>query len=316
MRGHALLFHIETRLEPRLQTSLHPGHPLLPRCLTVLALGLLLAGCRQLESIPYTPPQTPESWLIIQPHVEMVILSRTVILVQPTTTAMVYALGLLGIGLGAYQLRIRGGQRSRLWWGVALILWGVGALLAGTSYEAFSYHIKCAGRAACLWTSGWEIGYLLLSVASVDSIVLAQAYACAVGRARHRLALYAIANLALYAVALLVGTLVPIRFLISFEFLLVVTAPSIILVILHNTWRYRRLKRRLDRALLGTWAGLVLTIAAYFAYLISGLTQRLWSRGHWFSENDVLHLGLIAWMIYIALALAPHLADEPQPEVF
>jgi hypothetical protein len=313
MRGHDLPFHIETRLGPTLQTSPHPRLSILRRTLTALALGLLLAGCRQLESLPYTPPQTPESWLTIQPHVELIILSRSVILVQPTTTAMVYALGLLGIGVGVHLLRIGGGQRSRLWWGVALILWGVGALLAGTSYEAFSYHIKCAGRAACLWTSGWEIGYLLLSVASVDAIVLAQAYACAAGRARRRLALYAAANLALYALALLVGTLIPIRFLISFEFLLVVTAPSIVLVIVHNAWRYRRLRRRLDRALLVIWAGLALTIAAYFVYLISGLTQRLWSRGHWFSENDVLHLGLIAWMIYIAIALAPHLADEPQP---
>jgi hypothetical protein len=247
--------------------------------------------------------------------VEFVIGSRTVVLVQPTTTAIVYALGVLGLGVGAYLLRIRGGQRSRLWWGVALILWGLGALLAGTSYEAFSYHLKCAGRAACLWTSGWEIGYLLLSVASVDAIVLAQAYACAAGRARRRLALYAAANLALYVIALLVGTLIPIRFLISFEFLLVVTAPSIILVIVHNAWRYRRFGHRLDRALLGIWAGLALTIAAYFVYLISGLTQRLWSRGHWFSENDVLHLGLIAWMIYIALVLTPRLADKPQPGV-
>jgi len=285
----------------------------LRRCLTTLALGLLLAGCRQLESIPYTPPQTPESWLTIQPYVELVIRSQTVLLVQPTTTALVYALGLLGILAGAYLLRIHGGQRSRLWWGVALILWGVGALLAGTSYEAFSYYIKCAGRAACRWTSGLEIGYLLLSVASVDAIVLAQAYACAAGRARRRLALYAAANLSLYAIALLVGTLIPVRFLISFEFLLVVTAPSIILVIVHNAWRYRRYKRRLDRVLLGTWAGLALTIAAYFIYLISGLTQRLWSQGLWFSENDVLHLGLIAWMIYIVLALAPQLADEAQP---
>lgn len=285
-----------------------------PRGLPALALGLLLAGCRQLESIPYTPPQTPESWLTIQPHVQFVIRSRTVVLVQPTTTAMVYALGVLGICVGASVLRLRARQRSRLWWGAALILWGLGALLAGTSYEAFSYHLKCAGRTACLWTSGWEIGYLLLSVASVDAIVLAQAYACAVGWARRRLALYAVANIALYAVALLVGTLVPIRFLISFEFLLVATAPSIILLIAHNARRYRRFKRRLDRALLGTWAGLALTIAAYFVYLVSGLTQRLWARGHWFSENDVLHLGLIAWMVYIAFGLAPHLADEPQPQ--
>ena len=69
----------------------------------------------------------------------------------------------MAIGGGLYFFRIRQGQRSRLWWGVALVLWAAGALLAGTSYEAFSYAIKCAGRPACVWTSGWEVAYLVLS---------------------------------------------------------------------------------------------------------------------------------------------------------
>jgi hypothetical protein len=35
---------------------------------------------------------------------------------------------------------------------------------------------------------------------------------------------------------------------------------------------------------------LALTIGAYFLYLVSGLTQRLWAQKAWFSENDVLLL--------------------------
>lgn len=275
-----------------------------------LIIPLTLTGCSRLDSILYHPLQTPETWLSIHPFIEFQIASRTILLIQPTTTAIVYLLGIVTIGAGLRFWRIRNGQRSRLWWAIALFLWGIGALLAGTSYEAFSYQIKCAGREACIWTSWWEIGYLVVSVASVDAMLVAQAYACAAGRWREILRRYAFIHIALYALAVLVGAFVPIQFLISFELLLFVSAPNILLFILQNGWRYHQRRRGMDLALLGTWAWLALTIGAYFLYWISGLTQRLWSQGIWFSENDVLHIGLLVWMGYIALMVAPRIEDE------
>ena len=65
----------------------------------------------------------------------------------------------------------------------------------------------------------------------------------------------------------------------------------------------------MDLALLGAWAWLALTLAAYFGYLMAGITQILWARGVWFSENDVLHIGLIVWMIYLARVVAPRVRD-------
>ena len=65
----------------------------------------------------------------------------------------------------------------------------------------------------------------------------------------------------------------------------------------------------MDLALLGAWAWLVLTLGAYFLYLMLGITPTLWARGVWFSENDVLHIGLIVWMIYLALVVAPRVRD-------
>ena len=233
-------------------------------------------------------------------------------LVQPTTTAIVYLLGVVAIGAGLHFLHSRNGQRARLWWGIALLLWGAGALAAGTSYEAFSYQIKCVGRRTCAWTSWWEIWYLVLTMAIVDAIVMAQAYSGTHGTWRRVIAGYAAAHCALYTLMVLVGAAIPARFLISFEMLLVASVPSAVLCVVLNASRYRTMKRDLDIALLRAWAWMALTIGAYYLYLVSGWTQRLWARGAWFSENDVLHIGLIAWMVYVVRVVSRHVVDETE----
>src|SRR5512139_1483112 len=156
----------------------------MPRTFLSFVLLLTLSGCGRLDTIPYTPAQTAETWLQIQPFVEWKLGAYSIVFVQPSTSIIVYLLGLITIAAGIYFLKIRAGQRSRLWWGIALLLWGAGALLAGTSYEAFSYSIKCAGRMACLWTSWWEILYLVVSVWSIDAMILAVAYSSTTDRLR------------------------------------------------------------------------------------------------------------------------------------
>ena len=272
-------------------------------------LTIFLTACGRLDTIPYTPAQTPETWLQMQPYAEFNIGSQNIIFVQPSTSIIVYLLGVITIAVGFYFFKIRNDQRSRLWWGIALLLWGIGAILAGTSYEAFSYAIKCAGRDACLWTSWWEVLYLIVSVWSIDAMMLAVAYSSAEDRLRKWLSFYAILNAVLYFIIVMIGTFVPVKFLISFELLLVVTAPSIIAFFIINGVRYFKQKQSVDLVYLGTWLWLGITIAAYFLYLISGNTMSLWEKGLWFSENDVLHIGLIIWMIYIANSLAPRVKD-------
>ena len=272
---------------------------------------LALSACGRLDSIPLSPLQTPETWLKIQPFVKFRLGAQEIILVQPSTSTFVYLLGVLAVGVGLYFLKIHNGQKSRLWWGIALLFWGMGALLAGTSYEAFSYAIKCAGRETCLWTSWWEIGYLVASVWSIDAMVVAVAWSSAHGRRRSALVAYAIANACAYLIVVLVGTFLPVKFLISFELLLAVSAPGILALFILNLWRYWNFKKRVDLALLVAWIWLGVTIGAYFLYYSSGLTQKLWARGTWFSENDVLHIGLILWMLYLAFILAPRVTDAP-----
>ncbi|MBP6472162.1 MAG: hypothetical protein KBE23_17050 [Chloroflexi bacterium] len=274
-----------------------------------LLLLLFLAGCGRLDSIPTQPPQTPADWLISQPYTTTTIGGQTILLMQPTSTLFVYALGLVAIGIGLHAWRRWNGRRSWRWWGVALALWGMGALLAGTSYEGLSYHLKCAGWDVCRWTNWWEVTYLLLSAASINAMMLAQAYACANGRLRQGLIAYGLLNMGLYTTAVLIGAFVPVKFLVSFEFLILIAGPGIFGFALLNGWRYKRLRQRTDAVLLGTWLALGVVIGLYFLYYLLGITSRLWAQGIWFSENDILHLGLIAWMLYIGLTVLPQVQD-------
>ena len=280
-----------------------------------LLIPLLLTACGQLDTIPYSPPHTPESWLQMQPYATLKLGASQVILVQPSSTFFVYLLGLVAIAAGLRFLRLRQGQQTRLWWGIALLLWGFGALSAGTSYQAFSYTIKCAGRPLCAWTSWWEIAYLLLSAASVDAMVVAVAYSSASGKGRKALLAYAAANLALYTVIVLAGAFTLTKFMISFELLLVFAAAGILILFGLNGWRWWKYRERLEKRLALAWLMLGLVIAAYFITLESGMGHTFWARGVWFTENDVLHLGLTGWMVYLAVAVAPCAEDKNQAPV-
>jgi hypothetical protein len=66
----------------------------------------------------------------------------------------------------------------------------------------------------------------------------------------------------------------------------------------------------MDLALLVMWLWLGVIIGAYFIYLVLDITEYLWERGIWFSENDVLHNGLISWMLTIALFVAKRITDR------
>ena len=289
-------------------------HPLMKRFAFFGLILIFVTGCDQLASIPYEPEQTPESWLIIQPYMTIDILSQNVILMQPSSTFLVYLLGIITILVGFYTFKIQEGQHSRGWWGIAMLLWGVGALFAGTSYQAFSYEIKCVGRELCSWTSWWEIIYLMLSAGSIAAMLISGAYCCCLGKWRRTLVVYACISIILYTVLILFGAFTLNKFLISFEFLLVFAVPNIIILFLLNGWRYYKFKMKKDLMLLGTWLWLGAVMATYFIYLLMGLTEQLWERQIWFSENDVLHIGLISWMLYIAFFVVQQITDNDGEE--
>lgn len=276
----------------------------------LLALPLvLLAGCGRLDQLSYQPATTPEQWCEQRPCIEV---GGTVVN-EPIGIVLVCALALFWVAAGAYFLVSRRGQRSRVWFGIALVLGGVGAALAGTSYQLFSYVLKCQGRDMCMLTNGYEVAYSVTQAWSVSAMVVAVAFACTLGRTRTILISYAVTNAALYCVVTVIGVMVPSALALSFSVLMLFALPGVIIVIAITA---RRLRQPKERAIFTAAVLLLLVQVAYYAYWASGLTKALWnSSGIYFSENDVLHIGFILWLAYLLWRVGPTLDDRENDQV-
>ena len=150
------------------------------RALATAGSALLLSACGRLDELTYQPETTPEQWCDQRPCVQV----GDTVLNEPLGTFLVFLLAGLWVASGIYFLRTRRGQRSREWLGIALILGGIGAALAGVSYQAFSYELKCAGLELCRLTNGWEVGYSVTQACSVSALLIAVAHACTTDRLR------------------------------------------------------------------------------------------------------------------------------------
>ena len=97
------------------------------------------------------------------PYISLSLFKHQYILIQPSSTILVYSLGLIMISFGVLFFITRKQQTSREYWGIGLILWGISAIVAGTSYQAFGYELKCNYREFFLFTSNFELVYMLLT---------------------------------------------------------------------------------------------------------------------------------------------------------
>ena len=275
-------------------------------------VNVVLSSFSRLKSVQNDDPEmTPANWCQVQPCAKIRIGSREIILTQPSSSFFVYFLGILTIAVGLYFLQIRGNEMSRLFWGISLLAWGIAAILAGTSYQAFGYQIKCAGRKTCAWTSWWEVFYLMIQQVSMSFMLMGVAFSCTEGPGRMVLLVYAGLNAVVYVIMTFIGGMVPIKSLVTFELMVLVSTPILAIFLILSGWRSYSLGSSLDLALLGTWLLLLLSTAAYRIYDRLEITRKLWAKGIWFSQNDVLHVCLIFWVIYIAVVLANRIKDYP-----
>lgn len=277
----------------------------------MVALGLVgLTGCNRLDGLQHPQALTPQQLLDSHWHVQVPWGESSWILMEPSSSLLIFMLAAMTCMMGVQLLRQPQEQRTRFWWGLSLVLWGLGAFVAGVSYQAFAYEIKAAGRDVVLWTSWWEVSYLLLSTASINAMMMGVAHSSCAASGRRRLKIYAIANTLVYSLLCLAGAFMPNRFLVSFELMVLITTPGYVLFFVINAGAWRHTKSLLELRLMLTWLWLALVMALYFGYLAAGFTEALWHRGWWFSANDVLHAGLILWMLWIGFKVLPLLQDR------
>lgn len=259
-----------------------------------------------LDGIPYSPLVLPSEWCSKQPCWEI----SGIIINQPTSSIIVYLAALFGLYVGWKLCKDVTKQKSKQWFGISLMLGGIGAFLAGTSYQTFGYEIKCAGREICNWTSWWELGYELTTVVAVAYLLVAVVKMCFAQKWLRPTKIFVVVFVASYLLTLAIGVVLENQFLLSFELMLLFSAPFYVFFLIVNGIQYVKTRNRHIAKLGFTWLILFGVLVTYFAYMMMGLTQTLWAHGIWFSENDVLHVGMILWLTFIHFVLSDGIQDN------
>lgn len=253
-------------------------------------------------------PIAAEDWCLTQPCYEWFGITIN----QISSSILVYILGFYGIYVGYIYYKNRQDQRSRLFWSYSLILGGIGALSAGTSFQAFGYEIKCAGKALCDLTSSFEIVNNVLMVWSAAFMMFAVSASFLNAAKLKPIGFSLLIYGTLYTVVCLWGFYDNIYVLVSFEFLLIYTGPTYLAIFILSILQGKH-KIDLGRSkYITAWIILTITPIAYYIFLLFGFTEMLWSKGIWFSANDVLHLGMLGWLYYLSNYLLEAVVDKSQ----
>ncbi len=273
----------------------------------------ILAVCifSNTDSLLMLPLTTPDQFLSDMPYTTFSILGKDVILIQPSSTFLVYLLGLIMIAIGVYFLVTKKNQKSRYYWAIGLILWGISAIVAGTSYQAFGYELKCRGLEYCLFTSNFELVYMLLTAYCINFLVAATGYTSTGVSGRKRLMKFALIDSALYSVYMFVGAVLPVKFLISYEGFMAFIGANFLIMFILNILHYKKQKDNLNRNLIYIWIGFLIVNIGYFVFLLGDIGSNLYKNyGIWFNENDALHVLLILWSCLILVLLRKDLRDK------
>ncbi|KAL7580953.1 hypothetical protein ACA910_005769 [Epithemia clementina (nom. ined.)] len=200
---------------------------------------------------------------------------------------------------------------SRLFWSLALLCWGIGTFLAGLSYEALEWNLKCAflqnNNDLCVRYSWLEVVYVMFQVAACDLSLLASAF-CSDYLSVHtfwRIFWLGVFNYLIYSVLVASGALLGIHEFLSFQLCVAFCALSMIVGIYVNLWLPLTSEKKLtieNQKMLQSWGIMVLSGVVYQVYYSSGIEKNIWlNYGYWITANDFLHIILTVWAISMGL---------------
>ncbi|MFI3228743.1 MAG: hypothetical protein R3Y23_01080 [Bacillota bacterium] len=264
------------------------------------------------ETLLLTPIITADAFLESMPYLTFNWFGNEVVLQQLSSTIMVEGLGLAIVVVGIIIAITKRANKTGLYWGIGLVLWGLGAAVAGVSYQAFGYELKAAGQEYVLFTSNWELSYMILTAFATNYMLVGTAYATTEGKVRKNLTIFAICHSIAYGFYMLIGAVFAIEFLISYFGFVVFVAIDFIIMFYLNVTHMIKYQDKFSKNLIWAWIDFAVANIGYFiCYWCSMGTKLYENYGVWFTENDVLHLLLLVWAIHFFIVLMSVVPKTP-----
>jgi len=244
----------------------------------------------KIDTLLLLPLQSAESFLNLSPFITI----NNLIFQQPSSSILVFLLAIITTGLGIEYLYHRKNDFS-IWLGINFVFWGIGAFLAGLSYQSFGYYLKCVGYEYCTFTNWVELLYMTFTVLSINALLVSYVYIIDSPKIQSFIRNFSLSSVVLYTFFQGIGIILPNQFMISYEGMLVFLSPNIIIMMVLS---YKRIKEELHKKLFILWILFLGVNIAYFVALFAQQGPYLLSNFNiWFNENDTLHVVLILWML-------------------
>lgn len=244
----------------------------------------------KVDRIALTPPINYDQYIASMPFIYLS--NVNLYFQQPFSSILVFAMGLVIIYIG--WVYVKHSNFVTIWLGINFFFWGLGAIVAGISYQAFGADLKCALYDSCRFTHLVELFYMSLTVISINALLIAYSGFHA-SKTAQRLQSLALFSVGAYSLLQGIGMVVPVKFLLTYEFMLIFLSVNIVIMMWTD---YTQRSSEVHKRLFIWWIVFLFVNLAYFIALFSGYAAPLYqTTGIWFNENDVLHLFLLLWML-------------------
>lgn len=271
---------------------------------TIFTLLIIIVLLMLYIFMPYEilmePLMTPAEYLSLKPYVT---LFNSLTIIVPSSTIIVYLLGVVILWIG-----IRLIKNDKKLWGLSMLFWAAGTFLAGTSYQGLGFELKCSGFDYCIFTSWFELAYLFVTAISMSLLAIAFSNDLYNRGKNNWLVMYSKIAIPVYAIILVLGSILKSYIMISYELFTVFFMPIFLVLFVINIINYHKKKDSVNKSFIILWIIFLVVNVLYYVCYLSGINTLLYDNtGIWFSSNDVLHVGLILWFIYFNYKIVPKL---------